>query len=101
MRSQLINDVFSLSQANKVSSIKPFELVKFLPKENEYLPWNTFINRVSFYIDMLESTEIYGDFENYLLDLVQPIYKKLTWINQENDSWLTRYDFFLFHRVFV
>jgi hypothetical protein len=43
MRSQLINDVFSLSQANKVSSIKPFELVKFLPKENEYLPWNTFI----------------------------------------------------------
>jgi hypothetical protein len=54
-------------------------------------PGTHLLNRVSFYIDMLESTEIYGDFENYLLDLVQPIYKKLTWINQENDSWLTRY----------
>ena len=90
MRSQLINDIFSLSQADKISSIKPFELIKFLPNEDEYLPWSTFINRVSFYIDMLESTEIYGDFENYLLELVTPIYTKLTWSNQEKDSWLTK-----------
>lgn len=91
MRSQLINDVFSLSQGDKISSIKPFGLIKFLPNENEYLPWNTFINRVSFYIDMLESTEIYGEFENYLLDLVKPVYRKLSWINEETDSWLTKY----------
>ena len=90
MRSQLINDMFSLAQADKISSTKPFELTKFLINENEYLPWNTFINRISFYVNMLDTTELYQDFESYLLDLVKPTYFQLTWANRESDSWVTK-----------
>lgn len=90
VRSQLINDVFSLSQANKVDTNKPFELIKYLSNENEYLPWYSFLSRVDFYMDMIGSSEIYGDFRDYILDLVRPIYFKLTWYDDKTDDWLTR-----------
>ena len=41
---------------------------------------------------MIESTEIYGDFNNYILELVKPIYDTLTWENDiKSDTWLKRY----------
>ena len=92
MRAQLINDVFSLAQSNRIDPVKPFELIKYLSGEFEYLPWNTFIKRLNFYIDMVESTQIYGDFNSYLLDLVKPIYNEIKWSeNVTSDSWLKRY----------
>jgi len=67
-------------------------LIKYLSNEFEYLPWNTFIKRLNYYIDMIESTEIYGDFNNYILELVKPIYDTLTWENDiKSDTWLKRY----------
>lgn len=91
IRAQLINDIFSLAQANKIDPIKPFELIKYLSNEFEYLPWNTFIKRLNYYIDMIESTEIYGDFNDYILKLVKPIYDELKWeTDLTNDSWLKR-----------
>jgi hypothetical protein len=82
--------VFSLAQANKIDSIKPFEIIKYLTNEGEYIPWSAFISRISFYIDMLESSDFYGEFESYIRELVRPIYEKLTWDNSPIDSWLTR-----------
>jgi hypothetical protein len=90
MRSQLINDAFSLAQANKLSPIKPFELTSYLKNEHEYLPWSTFVNGLSFYIDMLGSTDSYGDFITYISNVIQPIYNKLTWSTGEHDSWLDK-----------
>ena len=90
MRSQLINDAFSLAQANKLSPIKPFELINYLNNENEYLPWSTFVNGLNFYIDMLGSTDSYGDFIAYISNVIQPIYNKLTWSTGEHDSWLDK-----------
>ena len=52
---------------------------------------NTFINRLSYYVDMIESTEIYGNFNNYLLNLVEPIYLDIKWEDDKSDSWLKRY----------
>ncbi len=81
-----------MAQANQIDPVKPFELIKYLSKEFEYLPWNTFIKRLNYYVDMIESTEIYGDFNNYLIEIVKPVYDDLKWeSDMNNDSWLKRY----------
>jgi aminopeptidase N len=90
MRSQLINDAFGLAQANKLDPIKPFELINYLNNENEYLPWSTFVSGLNFYIDMLGSTDSYGDFVSFISSVIQPIYDKLTWSSSDHDSWLDK-----------
>ena len=81
--------MFSLSQALQFDPIKPLELIKYLRNDLQLLTWDTAINRLQFYLNMLETTEIYGDLNKYLLDLVEPIYKKLGWIESSTgDDWL-------------
>ena len=89
-RAQLINDAFSLAQANLLDATKPFEIIKYLSEEVEYLPWLTAINRLRFTTDMLESTNLYAQFQNYLIDLITPVYNKLGWEEKKTDSWLDR-----------
>jgi hypothetical protein len=62
-----------------------------MTQEEEYLPWRTGINRISYVIDMLESTSAFGNFQSYLSKLVQPIYTKLGWQDKPRDTWLEKY----------
>jgi len=61
-----------------------------LSKELDYLPWKVFLSRVKFYIDMLESTEVYPDLQIFLGKLVEPYYKKLGWADDKSQDWLDR-----------
>jgi hypothetical protein len=90
MRAQLINDIFSLAQANKVNATKPFDFIEYISgNENEYLVWSVCLSRIQLYIDLLESTELYGQFKSYLLKLIEPVYARLTWNDRPNDKWLS------------
>lgn len=90
MRAQIINDAFSLAEANKINATKPFDIIKYISLEDEFLPWNVLLDRFQFFIDLIEATEIYGNLREYLIELVKPLYLKLTWNENENDSWLNR-----------
>lgn len=90
MRGQIINDLFSLAQANKIRATKPFELIQFVVNEDAYVTWSALLDRLGFYINVIESTEVYGELRNYLIQLIRPIYSKLTWESKSTDSWLTR-----------
>ena len=57
------------------------------------MPWVAAINRLGFYIDLLDTTELHGQLKNYLQDLIQPIYFKITWDDAPNDSWLEKFYF--------
>jgi hypothetical protein len=93
MRSQIINDIFSLAESNKISPTKPFEIIKYMPLEDEYLPWSVLLDRLQFFIDLIEATEVYGNLRDYLIELIKPLYLKLTWSSSQNESWLNRSDF--------
>ena len=58
-------------------------------KEFDYLPWNVFLNsRISYYVDMLESSEFYGDFKPFAASVIDPYYRKLGWIEDaDKDQW--------------
>ena len=85
-----MNDVFSLSQASQLDPTKPLQLIQYLTHEFEMLPWDAAINRLNFVTNMLETTEIYGDLNDYLMELAEPLYNKLTWDAAKDDRWLDR-----------
>jgi hypothetical protein len=77
--------VFSLAQARYIEADVPLNLIKYMKKEDDYLPWNTLINnRINFYIDMLDSTELYGDFKLLLIDLISGYYQRVGWIEDRS-----------------
>ena len=91
-RAQLISDIFSLSQAGYLNAKHPLNLIKYMSKEFDYLPWNVIINnRINFYYDMLDSSEFSSDFKSYVGQLIEPYYKKLDWVENENDEWVDNF----------
>ena len=90
-RAQLINDAFYLAQANKLNSSLPLKLAQYLKSnENEYLPWYSFTASLEFFSKIFKTTSLKYDFDQYVFQLVKPIYFRLMWQNQPNDDPLTR-----------
>lgn len=86
-----MSDVFSLTEANYVNSPAAFELAKYLINEVDYLPWNIFISRINFFLNLFDTTSIYEKLQGYLRDLAGPYYRKLGWIeNVQTDLWTDR-----------
>jgi hypothetical protein len=81
-----------LSQAGYVDATLPLNLIKYMSREMDYLPWNSLVNnRAQFYINMLETTEHFGEFKTYMVKLIDPYYKKLGWNeNDEKFEWVDR-----------
>jgi hypothetical protein len=91
MRAQLISDSYSLSQANLIEPEHPLNIAKYLKNEPEFLPWNVFLNRIRFYIDMLDTSSVKENLFSLLRDLVKSYYIKLDWNDNKQDLWLDRY----------
>ena len=85
-----MSDAFSLSQATLVDGDLPLELIKYMSHEFDYLPWNVFLSRSKFYIDMLGSTQVNGDLQAYLAKLIEPYYSELGWEDDTSQEWLDR-----------
>ena len=63
-----------------------------MTKEFDYLPWNTLINsKIKFFLDILDGTEFFGDLKQFLIKIIDPIYNKLGW-NEENEreDWIDK-----------
>lgn len=87
----MINDLFSFAQANYLDNSLAFEFSKYLSNEIDYLPWKTFLMKIRYFINVLESTPSYGNLQAFLASLVQPYYQKLGWIeNIHTDEWNDR-----------
>ncbi|CAF0852077.1 unnamed protein product [Brachionus calyciflorus] len=67
-RAQLISDVFSLAQALYFSPEIAFNHIKYLDKELDYLPWSVFLNRIKYFIDLLDTSFIYNKLQNLWTD---------------------------------
>ena len=61
-----------------------------MSEETEFLPWRILINRLGYIIEQLDTTKVYGNFQNYMIELIQPLYDSLGWEDKQEDSWLQR-----------
>nr|XP_006821163.1 PREDICTED: aminopeptidase N-like [Saccoglossus kowalevskii] len=62
-RAGLIDDAFNLARSGDLYQTIAFELTLYLIKEEQYLPWDTFINIIIYIRDMLSRTGAFGALE--------------------------------------
>lgn len=78
-RAGLIDDVFNLARAGYLPQNIPLEIVRYLSQEKEFLPWHA-ASRVLYHLDkLLDRTEEYSIFSEYILKQVASMYHKLGW----------------------
>ncbi|MBN3324836.1 TRHDE protein, partial [Atractosteus spatula] len=86
-RAGLIDDVFNLARAGYLPQNIPLEIICYLPQEKEFLPWHA-ASRSLYHLDkLLDRTEEYSIFSDYVLKQVASVYHRLGWpINSPNAS---------------
>ncbi|KAI1882544.1 hypothetical protein AGOR_G00251840 [Albula goreensis] len=86
-RAGLIDDVFNLARAGYLPQSVPLEIICYLPQEREFLPWHA-ASRSLYQLDkLLDRTEEYSVFSDYVLKQVASMYHRLGWpVNSANGS---------------
>jgi aminopeptidase N len=69
-RAQLIDDSLNLARAGKISYSTPFEILKYLKKDENYAPWNAADRGFSFIDRMISDTEYYKHFLSFVQENV-------------------------------
>lgn len=75
-RAQILDDIFELARSGAIDYRFAMEATKYLRGERDYLPWETVLMSFSYIDDMLQRTSIYGDWKDYVADLIAPYYAR-------------------------
>ncbi|KAM7362149.1 glutamyl aminopeptidase-like [Cochliomyia hominivorax] len=84
-RANLLNDVFSLADANQVSYEIALDMTTYLSQEKDFVPWNVAATKLQALQGNLIFTDSYMDYLKYARGLIDKIYKELTWTTDENN----------------
>ncbi|XP_070766513.1 aminopeptidase N-like [Enoplosus armatus] len=74
-RAQIIDDTFNLARAKIISTTLALRTTKYLSKETDYIPWESALRNLDYYILMFDRTEVYGALQAYLKKQIQPLYE--------------------------
>lgn len=74
-RAQIIDDAFNLARAKIINTTMALKTTKYLSKETGYIPWETALRNLNYYILMFDRTEVYGALKSYLKKQIQPLYE--------------------------
>ncbi|XP_072036362.1 aminopeptidase N-like isoform X1 [Amphiura filiformis] len=78
-RTSLLGDSFNIARAGLLSHGIALNLTKYMVAERDYVPWATFKEVTGYVGNMLSRTAAYGDFQKYMLQLVNPTYNFVGW----------------------
>lgn len=56
-------DLFSLCRAKIINTTLALRSTKYLSKERDYIPWESALRNLEYFILMFDRTEVYGAFE--------------------------------------
>ncbi|XP_033844898.1 aminopeptidase N-like [Periophthalmus magnuspinnatus] len=74
-RAQIIDDAFNLARAKIINTTLALKTTKYLSKEMGYIPWDSALRNLNYYILMFDRTEVYGALKSYLKKQIQPLYE--------------------------
>ncbi|XP_068175753.1 aminopeptidase N-like isoform X2 [Antennarius striatus] len=74
-RAQIIDDAFNLARAKIINTTLALKTTKYLSKERDYIPWQTALRNLNFYILMFDRSEVYGSLQAYLKKQIQPLFE--------------------------
>ncbi|XP_074487623.1 aminopeptidase N-like isoform X1 [Sebastes fasciatus] len=73
-RAQLVDDAFNLARAQMVSTPLALNTTLYLSLETEYIPWQSALDNLDYYYLMLDRTEVYQPMQDYIKELVTPLF---------------------------
>ncbi|XP_078138644.1 aminopeptidase Ey-like, partial [Centroberyx gerrardi] len=59
-RAQIVDDAFNLARAKVINTTLALRTTKFLFNETDYVPWESALRNLNYYIFMFDRTEVYG-----------------------------------------
>ncbi|MCJ8733359.1 hypothetical protein PDJAM_G00222310 [Pangasius djambal] len=74
-RGQLIDDAFNLARAKYINVTLALSTTKYLINDTEYIPWESALKNLGYFILMFDRSEVYGPMQKYLRKQVDPLYK--------------------------
>lgn len=74
-RAQVIDDAFNLARAKIISTTLALRTTKYLSKERNYIPWESALRNLDYYIVMFDRTEVYGALQGYLRKQIKPVFE--------------------------
>lgn len=78
-RAHILNDVFSLADADEVNYEIAFDMMSYLETETEYVPWKVAATKLSALKRALMFTEDFKAFKAFAKNAVEKIYQKVGW----------------------
>lgn len=89
-RAHILNDVFSLADANELSYDIAFDMMSYLEKETQYVPWKVAATKLLALKRILMFTEEFKAFKTFAVKAVEGIYKEVKWDNIKDDDVLEK-----------
>lgn len=76
-RAQLVEDSFSLADADYITYSIPFEILKYLVNETDYIPWASASRNIKAINSKLTGTRIHSKYQRFTQLIVNALYNKL------------------------
>ncbi|XP_060892278.1 alanyl (membrane) aminopeptidase-like b [Labrus mixtus] len=73
-RGQLVEDAFNSARAKIVDVTLALNATRFLQNETEFLPWESAVRNLEYFVLMFDRSEVYGPMQAYLREQVKGLY---------------------------
>jgi len=90
-RAQILDDAFNLARAGLISYTLALGETAYLKNEKDYIPWMSALNGFKYLESMMKRSPGYGDFRQYMISALQPLYDELTFEELGDDLGLDRF----------
>jgi len=87
-RAQIVDDALNLARAGMLEYDMALKTTEYLTSETDYIPWKSALTAFVYLEDMMKRTAGFGDLKTYLIATLQPLYERLGFEEQEDDSFL-------------
>ncbi|XP_068579969.1 alanyl (membrane) aminopeptidase-like b [Cebidichthys violaceus] len=73
-RGQLVDDAFNLARAKLVEVTLALNSTRFLRNEREFIPWESTVRNLEYFVLMFDRSEVYGPMQAYFCEQVKGLY---------------------------
>uniref|UniRef100_A0A674E7U4 Alanyl aminopeptidase, membrane n=1 Tax=Salmo trutta TaxID=8032 RepID=A0A674E7U4_SALTR len=74
-RAQIVDDAFNLARAKVINTTLALRTTRYLSQERDYIPWESAIRNLNYYILMFDRGQAYGVLQAYLTMQVSPLFE--------------------------
>uniref|UniRef100_A0AAZ3R2H9 Aminopeptidase n=1 Tax=Oncorhynchus tshawytscha TaxID=74940 RepID=A0AAZ3R2H9_ONCTS len=93
-RAQIVDDAFNLARAKVINTTLALRTTRYLSQERDYIPWESALRNLNYYILMFDRGQAYGVLQGYLKMQITPLFEYFRTItvdwtrkSQLKDSW--------------